>query len=1078
LSTQSGTASAQSGVVTDLSGTVSNLQGTLSAQSGTYHLMPGDSISVYSGTLSVQSGTLSAQSGTLSAQSGTLFIFSGTLSTQSGETIAIDSGTLSVQSSVPNTPAGTLIIQSAAILVQCGTLSAQSGAPDTPSGTLSMQSGDGIVSALTINSGTLSVQSGKVDMESGTLSMQSGTLSVQSGYLNGVPFNGVITGMSGTLSMQSGTLSAQSGTLSMQSGTLSCQSGTLCAQSGFFAADANNLAADAAMGLQGKWFGLAFTDEPVAPTIEGLALIDFTRDPNGYNDQTFLYRALNPSGVLRINDQTAPGGYTEIAMTDVQVDYNDARYYYDNDNVQDMVIKGKFNLAQPLTTSLLNSTDWRNQYVGDFSVDHGEFHMILVGSTGYGNQYGQNYTVYGRIYLYGTYNGEDKVLVTDFMNQLEFGVPGLGDCSYHVDETRFHVEGDWYCYPGAYLMGWRAPKLWSTGDMTVPAASSNSVKLSYSTDYIYMPWLTQQFKIVGVDGAPWTLPAESIKNVITTKNNYILADLSALPSGIYTGEVTAMTSDGYVGINGYDHFKIIASPADYHFDVDLVGMTDVHTAEMRATFDQQLMDLTCKWDWGDGTVNTVAVPAGASVSTDTHTYEQAGEYTVTATLYSGSSIVATKSYCKDFGLTSYPWLQTQQMQYKQYIGVKGLTPITLSQYENYVITRTYFSDNETPGLYTGKVYWGDGTDSDCGMYGINNRLVYLNATGAPRQDALSGLVRGGHVYKVPGTYEIRMVVYKNGAEFAVVTTTVLVDTIHRWNGNTEYNGQLGYGDVSGVYYTIDWGDSKTTGPLPYGGGRLEVPHTYDTGGFFPVNVSFWLGMPSDKKLITSWNYDMLGTVTKGVDITAGGADIVRNGIALGSQDTPMSAAYTMSVDFPTTYRNGASAGDRQYGEPGVNTPRLSAIFYWGDAVTSADVVPDANGIVHCEDTRAYAEPGKYTPSVELVVDAASVIGTGTSESLDIRYKVGPIDVLETSPAVIVTVDLPGGVDGLSAHWKLAAKDNPSIFHEDTVPLSAQDLTTACTFTDVSAGQYIVTLDLKDSSGVTIFTEVYYYVFVG
>jgi hypothetical protein len=1105
LSTQSGTASAQSGVVTDFSGTVSNLQGTLSAQSGTYQLMPGDTISVYSGTLSVQSGTLSAQSGTLSAQSGTLFIFSGTLSTQSGDKIAIDSGTLSVQSQVPNTPAGTLSVQSAAILVQCGTLSAQSGTTGVPTGTLSMKSSDGVVSALTIYSGTLSVQSGKVDMESGTLSMQSGTLSVQSGYMDGVPFTGVITGVSGTLSMQSGTLSAQSGTLSMQSGTLSCQSGTLStqsgtlscqsgtlscqsgtlscqsgtlsAQSGFFAADANNLAADAAMGLQGKWFGLAFTDEPVAPTIEGLALVDFTRDPNGYNDQTSLFRALSPSGILRINDQSAPGGYTDIDMTNVQVDYNDAGYYYDFDSIPDMVIKGKFDLAQPLTTSMLNSADWRNQYVGDFSVDHGEFHMILVGSSGYGSQYGNNYTVYGRIYLYGTYNGEDKVLITDFMNQLEFGVPGLGDCCHPAADNKFHVEGDWYSYPGAYLMGWRAPKLWSTGDRTITSSSSSSVKLSYSTDYVYMPWLTQQFKIVGVNGASWTLPAESIKNVVTTKNNYVIADLSALPSGIYTGEIAATTSDGYVGINGYDHFKIVVAPTNVNLQVEMQGMRDVHTAAMHAFFDEQTMPLTCVWDWGDGTQDTIALPAFSSEVDDVHTYEQAGEYPVTATLYSGTTIVATQSYCDYIGPTYYPWLVNQQALYSQYVGVKGLTPITMSQFENYVITRTYFSDNEKPGMYTGKVYWGDGTESDCGMYGINNRLVSRIKDDAST-DALSGLVRGGHVYKVPGTYEIRMVVYKDGAEFAVATTNVEVDTIHRWDGNTEYNGQLCNGAISGVYYTIDWGDSKTDGPSPYGGGRLQVAHTYDTGGFFPVNVSFWLGQPSAKKLITSWNYDMLGTVTRGVDISANGADIVRNGIALGSQDTPMSSAYTMSVDIPTTYRNEASAADRQYGEPGVSTPRLSAIFYWGDAVTSADVVPDANGVVHCEDTHVYAEPGKYTPSVELVVDATSVIGAGTSESLDIRYKVGPIDVLETSPAVIVTADLPGGVDGLTAHWKLTAKDDPSILHESAAELSSYDITATGTFTGVSPGQYIVTLDLKDSSGVTIFTEVYYYVFVG
>ncbi|OPY30515.1 MAG: hypothetical protein A4E28_00235 [Methanocella sp. PtaU1.Bin125] len=321
-----------------------------------------------------------------------------------------------------------------------------------------------------------------------------------------------------------------------------------------------------------------------------------------------------------------------------------------------------------------------------------------------------------------------------------------------------------------------------------------------------------------------------------------------------------------------------------------------------------------------------------------------------------------------------------------------------------------------------------------------------------------------------------MVVYKDGAEFATAYTTVQVDTVHEWNGNTEYNGQLGMGQqLDNVYYSIDWGDGTAPDSGPYPGGRLQVSHAYQKGGFFTVTVSFWLGS-SYSSLISRWQYDMLGAVTKGVDISAGGADIVRNGITMGTRDVSMGDAYTMSVDFPTTYIEIPGSGG-QYAEPGVSTPRLSAIFHWGDGTSSVDVVPDANGVVHCEDTHVYAEPGRYTPGVELVLDTDSVIGIGTSDMLDIRYLAGPIDVTVAGDTVVASAGLPGGVSGLTADWTLVKKDDPAITYLDTGDIGSTVIEITGMFSDVSPGQYILTLDLKDRSGTTIFSEVYYYVSV-
>jgi hypothetical protein len=248
------------------------------------------------------------------------------------------------------------------------------------------------------------------------------------------------------------------------------------------------------------------------------------------------------------------------------------------------------------------------------------------------------------------------------------------------------------------------------------------------------------------------------------------------------------------------------------------------------------------------------------------------------------------------------------------------------------------------------------------------------------------------------------------------------------------------------------------------------------GGFFTVNVSFWLGTDY-RQLISSWEYDMLGMVIKGVDISAGGADLVRNGVALGTLDTPMTATYRMSADFPTIYNDGWSPdGEGQFAEPGVGMPRLSAIFHWGDSVTSVDVVPDENGVVHCEDTHIYAEPGKYTPSVELVLDTTSTIGVANSDMLDIRYRAGAMEVTVAGSTVTATAGLPGGMDGLTATWTLTKSGEPA--RTVTSPIGSADTLVTGTFTGVSPGLYKLALDLKDtSSGATIFSEVYYYVSV-
>jgi hypothetical protein len=1082
INAQSGTVNVQSGTINAQSGTINAQSGTVNVQSGTINTQSG-TINTQSGIISITSGTVNAQSGTVNAQSGKIEGFSGTVNVQSGTittvtgaveefsgTVNVQSGTINTQSGTVNAQSGTMGMQSGTLYIRSGTINKQSGTINVQSGTVNMQSGTVNVQSGTINvqSGTVNAQSGTVNVQSGTINTQSGTVNVQSGDTITVT-SGTVNAQSGTVNVQSGSIERFTGTVNVQSGTINTQSGTVNAQSGCIAVDPTSLAADASVGQQGKWFNLAFLDEPVAPTLEGIGYFDFTPDPASYNNTTGTFRASEATGSF---SQKYQNGYRNILLQITQLDYNDANYRFNYDNYPDMVVKGKFTLATPLTAADLDPADWRNLHVEDFTVDRGEFHLVLIGSgPSYGD--GHNAQVYGRIYFYGTYKGEDMVLVTDFMNQLDFGVEGLGDCCHPTTEGKYHIEGDWYCYPGTYFMGWREPRLWSYGDTTLSSTGTGAATFGYSTDYMCMPWLTQQLTITGTDFSnSWTVANESYEQLNTTKTNTFTVPRSQLPStpGVYTGEVAAYMNDGYVGINGYSHFKLVVSNQVDSINVDLTGMTDVHSAQMAATFTPMASDALCDWEWGDGTVNTVSIPAGSGTSADMHIYAQAGEYPVKVKLYSlDGTILARKSYCSDCGQASYPWYQTAPELYQQYIGVNGIAEPAISQWDNYIIMRAYFIDNSTPGTYTAKVYWGDDTYSMCGMYGYNNRLVYDNATGQAFQDAVSGRARGGHVYKSPGLYDVQMVVYKDGAEYASIFTKVSVETIHLWPASTVYTGQLGDGrGLPGVYYTIDWGDGSPLNHDYYTqGGLISVPHNYLKGGLFTVTASFWKDAQPADQLIARWQYDTLGVITRGIDITVGGADVVSNGVALGSRDVSMGDTFTMSADFPTNVSD---------------SHVLSAIFYWGDDVSSMDVTPNTNGIVHCKASHVYSRQGIYTPRIELVLDTRDTIGFGTSDPLDIRCRPGSLEVTVSgsgnSQIVQASAGLPADTSGWGSGWSAVwtLTNVATNQHISPATTSTSDDRISGTFTVIAGGQtYSLRLDIVDSEGEILNSEVYYYV---
>jgi hypothetical protein len=133
----------------------------------------------------------------------------------------------------------------------------------------------------------------------------------------------------------------------------------------------------------------------------------------------------------------------------------------------------------------------------------------------------------------------------------------------------------------------------------------------------------------------------------------------------------------------------------------------------------------------------------------------------------------------------------QSAYYQQYVGIKGVSPITAGQYENLVLVRSSFSDNVEPGIFTATIDWGDTANTRAGLYTYHNRLIYKNATGVAFNNSLSGKACGGHIYTKTGDYTITMTISKDSKVFGIVTKQVHVDSIYDFPTNTVFTGSLG-----------------------------------------------------------------------------------------------------------------------------------------------------------------------------------------------------------------------------------------------------------------------------------------------
>jgi hypothetical protein len=759
--------------------------------------------------------------------------------------------------------------------------------------------------------------------------------------------------------------------------------------------NANSMMGDAAL----KYMYLPYVDQPVAPTFEGEAFIKF--DLGSIKDAgTGLTAADTPITASIVYKKGSMD--STIPLIIEKLEYNDTITAGDYSFV---MVKGKFRLSEPFTNIDLDLND-QNKRVKDFSFDRGEFNITCI-STNYDTNGYMNYEAYGKFFFYATYDGDDKTLIMDFMNQMPFFVEGLGDSCHKLDADTFHMEGDVFCYPGGYFMGWHNPLLWAGGDQVLYGTDTLKEPLIVNV-YSDKPQIGIVNKIYKIENSAGTITEQtSASNSITVND---------LPYGTYSGSITALSNDGYVGAVGYKHFKVVMTPFVKDFKFDSISVLDDRTIRIVASCSKGvypsqypsgwLHGLKYILDWGDGSTSagifTPEMFTGDTVYINgMHTYENPGEYGVKITIPAQSlngvlSETLTISFDKSIGSGK-----------QQYVGITGVSQITKSQDDNRIRIRADFVDDGPRGTYTAIIDWGDGTLSSGKLIGYNNRLV-SEVDYEAYTIGLSGKARGSHVYFNRGEYTIKMTIYKDGEVFGETAIPVSVTNVKEYTGDLSFTGSLsGDTGIKFVSYTIDWGDGSTpVGPVPYSGGVIEESHNFLKGGNFLVNMSFWYSPPDDeRRLIKSWIFITTGCVQKEITLSANGDTILCGDIPVSPRDISLSDVFTATVDIPTVVDTDGT---------------LYAIYHWGDDDTISMVTPGQGGIVHLSDTHIYSRPGLFSPRIELYDSTMNIIGTAYSGTLDITPRLAPITATINADQVSASSILPINIEifenGCNAVW--------------------------------------------------------------
>ncbi|BBO35970.1 hypothetical protein PLANPX_5582 [Lacipirellula parvula] len=317
------------------------------------------------------------------------------------------------------------------------------------------------------------------------------------------------------------------------------------------------------------------------------------------------------------------------------------------------------------------------------------------------------------------------------------------------------------------------------------------------------------------DGTVETVVVAAGSRTLTATHQYLDDNPTATSSDIYTVKATVRDDDGGQAIGNATVQVANVPPSNVKID-PIAAINENGVATLTLTFDDPgtLDSHTVDIDWGDGTVETVAVAAGSRTLTATHQYiddnptdTSSDVYTVTATVRDDDGGQAVGN-------------ATVQVNNSAPSNVQ-VTPVANIVDEGSQVALTVtFDDSGSQDTHQVEINWGDGNVTIASATGHT-----LNAT---------------HAYGDNGTYAITVKVTDDdggvgfGSAAALVNnvppSSVKIDPIAAINENGVATLTLTFDDPGSLdthTVEIDWGDGTIeTVAVAAGSRTLTATHQY------------------------------------------------------------------------------------------------------------------------------------------------------------------------------------------------------------------------------------------------------------
>jgi PKD repeat protein len=322
--------------------------------------------------------------------------------------------------------------------------------------------------------------------------------------------------------------------------------------------------------------------------------------------------------------------------------------------------------------------------------------------------------------------------------------------------------------------------------------------------------------------------------------------------------------------------------------------------------------------WGDGSPTTTA--AGNPFTSAPHTYTDAGNFTVTATVAdnAGATAVATST------------VNVTAPNQAPSVGSFGVT--AGNEGDNSTLALT-FADADALDTHTVSVAWGDGSTTDSGELGSG--VTTFDAT---------------HVYADNGNYTVVLTLNDSAGHTVTATTSVSPTNVGPVVGSlvlspsSVVDGELltlsgtftDPGTADTFTLTVNWGDGSSSEQSLGTARSFSATHTYDTAG--PVTISATVAdrdnatSSSSVDLVVQSSNDAPAGLA--LEASATGANVVVNG---SFTDADANDTHTVTLSW------GDGTSTSQFLAAGATTFAMSHVYGASDTYTVTATVTDADG---------------------------------------------------------------------------------------------------------------------------------------